>query len=209
MIFQTYALAAVILLAISSLVLLIDLNSRVNLVALSVQYVGVFWLVAISWPLGLSTVKLIVGLMAVAILSASHPSTGLVDTPYAGLSGRIFHGLAAAIVWIAVLSVGPALQPWFPINPDILQGGILLIGMGLLQLGMTTNLLRVFLGLLTTLSGFEIIYSALETSVLVTGLLALVNLGIAFVGAYLLTAPWSDANSTSETDRPEINQEIQ
>lgn len=209
MIFQTYALAAVALLAISSLVLLVDLNSRINLIALAVQYFGVFWLVAMSWPVGLSAVKMIVGLMAVAILSASRPSISLGGNPFTGLSGRIFHGLAAAIVWIAVLSIGPAIEPWFPINPDILQGGILLIGMGLLQLGMTTNLLRVFLGLLTTLSGFEIIYSALETSVLVAGLLALVNLGIAFVGAYLLTEPWSDSNSDAGLHGSGIDQEIQ
>jgi hypothetical protein len=45
------------------------------------------------------------------------------------------------------------------------------------------------LGLLTVLSGFEILYSAVEVSALVTGLLAGVNLGLALVGAYLLLAP--------------------
>jgi hypothetical protein len=44
------------------------------------------------------------------------------------------------------------------------------------------------LGLLTVLSGFEIVYSAVETSTLVAGLLAGVTLGIAVVGAYLITA---------------------
>jgi hypothetical protein len=58
--------------------------------------------------------------------------------------------------------------------------------MGLLQLGMTTHPLRVVLGLLTLLSGFEILYAAVEVSVLVTGLLALINLGMALVGSYLV-----------------------
>jgi hypothetical protein len=49
--------------------------------------------------------------------------------------------------------------------------------------------MRVIVGLLTVLSGFEIIYAAIESSVLVTGLLAGVNLGLALVGAYLLISP--------------------
>jgi hypothetical protein len=66
-------------------------------------------------------------------------------------------------------------------------GGILLTTMGLLQLGMTTQILRVILGLLTTLSGFEILYAAMEGSSLVAALLVVVNLGLGLVGAYLLT----------------------
>jgi hypothetical protein len=53
--------------------------------------------------------------------------------------------------------------------------------------------LRVTIGLLTALSGFEIIYAAIETSTLVTGLLAGVNLGLALAGAYLIIAPTMEA----------------
>jgi hypothetical protein len=45
------------------------------------------------------------------------------------------------------------------------------------------------------LSGFEIIYANMESSVLVTGLLAGVNLGLALVGAYLLVAPAMEASN--------------
>jgi hypothetical protein len=48
--------------------------------------------------------------------------------------------------------------------------------------------------LLTAFSGFEIIYAVIETSLLVTGLLAVVNLGLALVGAYLLIAPTMEAS---------------
>jgi len=65
--------------------------------------------------------------------------------------------------------------------------------MGLLQLSLTTNPFRIIIGLLTSLSGFELIYAAIETSTLVTGLLAGVNLGLALVGAYLLIAPTMEA----------------
>jgi hypothetical protein len=60
--------------------------------------------------------------------------------------------------------------------------------MGLLQLGMTAHILRVTIGLMIILSGFEILYSAVEGSVLVAALLAVINLGLALVGSYLLIA---------------------
>jgi hypothetical protein len=68
-------------------------------------------------------------------------------------------------------------------------GGLILIGIGLLHLGLTAQPLRVVLGLLTVLSGFEILYAAVESATLVAGLLAGVNLGLALVGAYLLVSP--------------------
>ena len=53
---------------------------------------------------------------------------------------------------------------------------------------MTAQPFRVILGLLTTLSGFEALYAALESSVLGAAMLSVVNLGLALVGAYLLTS---------------------
>jgi hypothetical protein len=75
------------------------------------------------------------------------------------------------------------------ISIPIRWGSFMLIGIGLLQLSLSSYPLRVIMGLLTILSGFEIIYAAIETSTLVTGLLAGVNIGLALVGAYLLIAP--------------------
>jgi hypothetical protein len=74
-------------------------------------------------------------------------------------------------------------------------GSFFLIGIGLLQLSLTSHPLRVVIGLLTVLSGFEILYATMESSVLVTGLLAGVNLGLALVGAYLLVAPAMEASN--------------
>jgi hypothetical protein len=67
-------------------------------------------------------------------------------------------------------------------------GGLLLLGLGLLQLGLSRQGIRIVIGLLTFISGFEILYATLEASVLMTGLLAILNIGIAFIGAYLLLA---------------------
>jgi len=96
---------------------------------------------------------------------------------------------AAAAVALIVAVVTPSIDTimadaGFPVT----NGGLLLIGMGLLHLGITTDVLRVVLGLMTVLSGFEIIYSTVEGSVLVAALLAVINLGLALVGSYLLIA---------------------
>jgi len=63
----------------------------------------------------------------------------------------------------------------------------ILLGVGLLQLGISRSPLRIIIGLLTVLSGFEILYAGVENSTLVTVLLAVVTLGLAIGGAYVLT----------------------
>jgi hypothetical protein len=96
---------------------------------------------------------------------------------------------AAATVVLIVAVVTPGVDSimadaGFPVT----NGGLLLIGMGLLHLGITARILHVAIGLMTVLSGFEILYSTVEGSVLVAALLAVINLGLALVGAYLLIA---------------------
>jgi len=49
--------------------------------------------------------------------------------------------------------------------------------------------LPVIIGLLSIFAGFEIIYSTVELSSLLAALLAVINLGIAMAGAYLMTLP--------------------
>jgi hypothetical protein len=98
--------------------------------------------------------------------------------------------MAAGLVALAVLSLAPKAASWVPgVNPSQLIGGAFLIGMGLLHLGLTSQPMRVVIGLMTVLSGFEILYAVVEASTLVAGLLAVINLGLALAGAYLLVSP--------------------
>ena len=97
--------------------------------------------------------------------------------------------IATGMVLIIVAAVTPSVDTimadaGFPVT----AGSLLLIGLGLLHLGITAHILRVTIGLMTVLAGFEIIYSAVEGSVLVAALLAVINLGLALVGSYLLIA---------------------
>ena len=182
---ERLAIVPVFIILMTSLLILISQNWRRVILALAIQYVGVFWLIALSWPVELAVIKLVVGWVAGAMLGAS-PPTDFLDEKTSSLSGWIFRILAAVMVWILVFTTSPLLVNWIPTQQPILWGGLLLVGMGLLQLGMTTHPLRVVLGLLTLISGFEILYASVEVSVLVTGLLALITLGVALVGSYLV-----------------------
>jgi hypothetical protein len=65
-----------------------------------------------------------------------------------------------------------------------------------LQLGITSQILRITLGLMTVLAGFELLYATVEGSALVAGLLAVINLGLALVGCYLMIASNSNEAET-------------
>jgi hypothetical protein len=183
-----FAILAVPVLMVASLVLLIGLDWRGTQIALSVQYVGMFALVAMTWPIGMAAVKLVVGLMASAVLATTQPGNPSVSAEALPLSGRIFRALAALLVWIVIFSISQSVVNLLHVTQVTSLGGIILMGMGLLQMGMNRQPARVVIGLLSFLSGFEILYATLENSVLVAGLLAAVNLGLALVGAYLASA---------------------
>ena len=187
----TIAWIAVVILLVTSAGLLIVRDWRWSMVLLAVQFLGMFVLTLQHWPLGMSSVKLVAGWMSAAILGMTRsgfPSESLEEQ---GIwpRGRLFRLFAAGIVLLIVAATTPAVDT---IMADagyaVTSGSLLLIGMGLLHLGITSHILRVVVGLLTVLAGFEILYSAVEGSILVAALLAAINLGLALVGAFLLTA---------------------
>jgi hypothetical protein len=105
-------------------------------------------------------------------------------------SGKLVAFFSALLIWLMVLAYSDELVPVFPgLDPYSAIACLLLIGMGLLSLGFSGRPLPTFLALMTTLSGFEIIYAAVESSALMAGLLASVNLVIALTGAYLILSP--------------------
>jgi hypothetical protein len=92
-------------------------------------------------------------------------------------------------VALAAFGTAPRVETSIPgLGLPVIVGGLLLIGSGVVHLGVTNDLLRISLGVLTMLSGFEILYAAVESAILVTGLLAVINLGLGVLGSYLLMA---------------------
>jgi hypothetical protein len=113
--------------------------------------------------------------------------------------GRLFRTFAAGLVLVTVTSAAQSVNTWLPdASLALVWGGLILIGMGLLHLGITVHPLRIILGLLTTLAGFEILYVSIENSILVAGLLAIVTLGLSLAGSYLLSIDVPDEPEAAE-----------
>jgi hypothetical protein len=195
-ILNSAALPSLFFIAITTQALLLSSSWRVSTLALAAQYIGVFVLVAINWPIEMAVVKVVAGWMACAVLGVGvseakeAPGEGWKEEEHAWPSSRLFRLLASSLVFLIVISLSPRLVEWLPhFTFPQAAGGALLMGMGLLQLGLTSQPLRVAIGLLTVISGFEILYSVVEASALVAGLLAAVNLGLALTAAYLMLVP--------------------
>lgn len=186
-----FAWIAVIVIVITSTGLLLTRDWRWSISLLAVQYLAMFVLTLQHWPLGMASVKVVAGWMSAAILGMTRSglTTAEPDAADSLPRGRPFRLFAAGIVILIVMAVTPGVDT---IMADagfaVTAASLLLIGMGLLHLSITAEILRVGLGLMTILSGFEIMYSAVEGSVLVAALLAVINLGLALVSSYLLIA---------------------
>ena len=189
---------AAVWVGITAVILMVSRDWRVSVSALGAQYLGVFLLVALSWPLEYAVIKLVAGWIAAAVLGM-----GLMERSEAweqemayGLSVVLFRLFVAGFVVLVVLSFLPEAADWFVLaSQEQRLAGLLLVGLGLFHLGLTLQPVRTILGILTVLSGFEILYATMEVSFLVNGFLAAITLGIALVGAYLLVVPEMEADS--------------
>lgn len=191
MTFDTFTLPAVILVTITAVILLSSYDWRLSLSALGAMYVGVFVLVALSWPLEMAVVKLAAGWISASVLGIS-----LINRPLAAprrryiVSEIVFRISASGLMGLVAVSLTPkVLAALTNATYEQALGGLLLLGLGILHLGFTADPLRVALGLLTVLAGFEILYAVIESSALVAGFLAAINMGMALTGAYLLLLP--------------------
>ena len=191
---------AAILLALTTIGLLLSRDWRWSLGLLAAQYFAAFWLLLTHWSLTMSAAVLVTGWMAVAVLGMTQ--LDVKTDPVSETSwpeGALFRVFAAGLVLITVTSAAQPVNVWLPSAglPQV-WGGLVLIGMGFLHLGLTVHPLRITLGLLITLTGFEILYASLENSILVSGLLAVVTLGLALTGSYLLSLNTPEAPETVE-----------
>ncbi|MDY6846463.1 MAG: hypothetical protein SVP52_04950 [Chloroflexota bacterium] len=176
------------LIVITAMVILIFRDWRINTAALTLQYLAVFYLVTLSWPIGLAIVKLIVGWMATAAIGLTCLRQMDVDTPIEPTSSLFFRGLAGLMVILVIFVISSTLQETVFPNVDlvIIRSGLMLVGMALMQLGTNALPFLTIMSLLSFLAGFEVIHAALERSTLLIGLMASVNLGLALVGVYFI-----------------------
>jgi hypothetical protein len=190
----------VILITITSIGLLLARDWRWLIIFLAAQYFGMLILTLLHWPLGMASVKVVAGWMSAAILGMTRsglPRESKTEKQSVLPRGRMFRLFAAGIVVMVVATATPRVDAVMAnAGFAVTSGGLLLVGMGLLHLGVTDHILRVTIGLMTVLAGFEVLYATVESSILVAALLALINLGLALAGSYLLIA------SNAQTEAP-------
>lgn len=191
----------ILLLAITSVGLLLARDWRWLIILLAAQYFGMLLLTLQHWPIGMASVKVVAGWMSAAILGMTRsglPQEDGNERESLLPRGRLFRLFAAGIVGLIVAGGTPQVDALMAdAGFAVTAGSLLLVGMGLLHLGVTDHVLRVTIALMTVLSGFEVLYATVEGSVLVAALLAVINLGLALVGSYLLIA--SNAQEADST----------
>ncbi len=184
-------LLIMVFIILSSFSNLIIRTWRINIIVLIIQYISVFSLIATLLPPYLAAVKLLTGIMVSAVLGITLLSqkrttkklslTFTSDQPFFFMIGLL------VIVLVVILTPGTKNILENSASEPIIISGLTLIGLGLLQLSVSSDPLYITIGLLTFVSGFELIYAIVEVSILLTGLLAGINLGLVTVGAWFLT----------------------
>ena len=176
----------------TSTAMLINRDWRLSLGALAVQYLAAFWLVTRHLPFVMGSAKLITGWMVVAALGMTRlglPEAGDENQESFLPRGQWFRIILVSVIVLVAAGATPRIESAIPgIGWQVIAGSLLLIGVGFVHLGLTSEPLNIILGLLTIVTGFEILYAAIESSILVTGLLAVTNLGLGITGSYLLIA---------------------
>ena len=122
---------------VTTLELLISRNIRLLFIFLIVQYVAVFLLTMQYWSVGLAAIKLIAGLIAGTVLLSAQPNVEREEAELVVNSESVFRLLVSLLVWTLVFILEPSVQQLLAISNSVLWSGFILIGMGLLQLGMT------------------------------------------------------------------------
>jgi hypothetical protein len=190
-------------------VLVVSRDWRLNLLALAGQYLFVGVLMTQVIRLEMAAVKALIGWLICLVFYLTEQQAGALERgPSAGtgpsiqvwfgarlqgwlregISARAAFGFVAAVV-VLVAAYAVAFESPLPEVPgSFTLVSYSLSGAGILLLGLSQEPLRVGLGLLTFLSGFDLFYVALEPSLVVTGLLGSISFVIALGMAYVRTA---------------------
>ncbi len=180
-----------VLLMLAAAINLVRRQWAINVLALGLQYTFVFLIILEVRSPMLAGIKLLVGLMVSLMLYLTLMSSGLIESLLVRRrvsSGEVFRGtIALLVVLISFLAANGLQLSAFPQSSRLLLAASLgLMLFGLFQMGTITEPLYMVIGLLTFLSGFELLYASLEFSRVLEALFTAVNLSLALVGSYFI-----------------------
>lgn len=203
------AMPAVAGILITTGLLVVSRDWRVNVLALILQYFFIVLLLTRQIRLELAAVKGLIGWLICLVFyvterrvstlsreaAAQHSSPALATEAVPvqrwrrwAMSARASFSLLAGLLVAVVAYVATLRIPLPEVPTDITLACYLLAGAGLLLIGMSEAPMQVGIGLLTFISGFDLFYVALEPSLVVAGLFGAICFLIALATAYLRTA---------------------
>jgi len=195
---------AIVGLAITASLIVIVKDWRLSLAALVGQYVLVGLLLTRLIQPQVALTKVLVGALACVVLylaarfvdvsereretaGDSHSPPSAIGQGSPSLADFAFRFLVTLFMELAVYTLSKR-HPLPEVPADIGLACYLLASLGLLVLMLTKEPMKVGMGLLTFIAGFELFYSVLERSLSMAGLLGIANLLIALAVAYLATS---------------------
>jgi hypothetical protein len=183
--------------SVFSAIVAIVLDWRLAMFSVLLQYLFVSVLLATEVPEGIATIKLVAGGVACLILywTARRIERGLdeIEDGRAWFrSNREIYPMGLPFRFLALIFTSLVLftqQLAFSFFPQtFLVPALWLVAMGLLTIILTRDPLKTGLGLLTFQNGFELLYTLIEPSLSIVGLLAIGTILVALAASYLAVA---------------------
>jgi hypothetical protein len=207
--------AVLVALLIAAGLLVVLTNWRLLIFALGAQYILIGLMLTRVVPIELAAVKALVGVMICPVLyiTARRMHWGQAEEERdteeevirpkrrwwwimgAGLSVRVIVTALALAMSISLASRNPLpITADQTLSRDFTIGAFSVMLLGLINEALAENPLKVGLGLLSFLAGFELFFTAVEPTLTIVGLLGLTNLILALAISYLTTA-WASRRS--------------
>lgn len=188
-----FNLVPILLIVVGLFVVNVSESRKWTLIAYLVVCGFVFMINIQFWPLGFALSKFLSSVMTILILNLS-PTTFNETKSVPATAGIVFRVAMLAFGFVLILFVIPGLSSTISLSGEQLLSSLFILVTGLVLISLSGNTYRTVLGLLLALAGFEILYGAVERSLLVNGMLAAIDLLVALVGSYLMI------NSIAEVD---------
>jgi hypothetical protein len=167
--------------------LLLADSRRSMAIAYGIMAIMVFSINLQYWTFGFALSKLITVVMAMLIMMLNTFPDNISDI---GISqtGRIFRLTGFSFFMLLIIFTVNSTSEFLSLSIDQTLPSLFILVCGFMVLATSQDPFRVIIGLMVTLVGFEIIYGAVEQSLMINGLLAAVFMVIALVGSYLTSS---------------------
>ena len=205
---------------ITAAVMVLLRDWRASVAALAGQAVLTALLYTLLLPAQLIGAKLLVGLFVALIYFVTGAQLSVFADPHPAQAGgpwwrrlqlrsqALFRLFAVLMVAVASTQVSVQLQGVFQVPALVADAGVLLVGLGLLNLGLSDSPFLTGLGLTTLLMSFGLFYSAVEPSLAVMAMLAGVDFAVALAASYLSLSEAAKLLAAAEATPPSPHEDV-